>query len=363
VSASELPDFVERDVDLGTRTTLRLPGRAALHAEIRCSTQLAMLAGRQRPRRFVCGAGSNLVLTGDFDGLLLQMAIRGRELIGEDDQAWYVRAGAGENWHQLVLWTLAQGWPGLENLALIPGTVGAAPIQNIGAYGLEVGERLHALEAIDMLTGRALRLDRGDCHFAYRDSIFKQQGWHLNGQRVITRVTFRLPKAWQPLLGYGDLAAALDEQRSNDARGSRSGHPDCHPGHPGHTTPRQIAAAVIRVRSRKLPDPTTLPNAGSFFHNPVVSSSFAEELARAHPDLPRYPQPDGRVKLAAAWLIERSGWKGRNLGRVGMYERQALVLVNRGGARGAEVLALAHAVQADVRERFGVELLPEPVFL
>ena len=364
-----LPDFVARDVDLGTRTTLRLPGRAALHAEIRSSTQLAMLAGNHQRRRFILGAGSNLVLTGDFDGLLLQMAIRGRELIGEDDDAWYVRAGAGENWHQLVLWTLAQGWPGLENLALIPGTVGAAPIQNIGAYGLEVGERLHALEAIDMGTGRALRLAHADCRFAYRDSVFKQEGWHLDGQRVITRVTFRLPKAWQPLLGYRDLAAELEERRSSDANDSPNTRPDSHPdGHPqgqadSQATPRQIAAAVIRVRSRKLPDPATLPNAGSFFHNPVVSASLAEHLAIAHPDLPRYPQPDGRVKLAAGWLIERSGWKGRDLGRVGMYEKQALVLVNRGAARGAEVLALAHAVQADVRERFAVELLPEPVFL
>ena len=364
MSAQGLPDFVERDVDLGTRTTLRLPGRAALHAEISSIAQLAMLAGKQRPRRFVLGAGSNLVLTGDFAGLLLQMAIRGRELIGEDDEAWYIRAGAGENWHQLVLWTLAQGWPGLENLALIPGTVGAAPIQNIGAYGLEVGARLHALEAIDLATGRMLRLAHADCRFAYRDSIFKQEGWHLNGQRVITRVTFRLPKAWQPLLGYSDLAAELEEPRSGEARDSRSSHRSTHPdGYPGQPTPRHIAEAVIRIRSRKLPDPTTLPNAGSFFHNPVVSSSIAEELTLAHPDLPRYPQPDGRVKLAAGWLIERSGWKGRDLGRVGMYEKQALVLVNRGGARGAEVMALAHAVQADVRARFGVELLPEPVFL
>ncbi|WP_291983491.1 UDP-N-acetylmuramate dehydrogenase [Candidatus Accumulibacter sp. ACC005] len=338
-----------RDVDLGARTTLRLPGRAAFFAEIDASAQLAALAGNHRRRRFVLGAGSNLVLTGDFDGLLLHMAIRGRQLIGEDDDAWYLRVGAGENWHQLVLWTLARGWPGLENLALIPGTVGAAPIQNIGAYGLEVGEHLHAVEAIDMVTGRALRLDRDDCRLAYRDSVFKQEGWHLSGQRVITRVTFRLPKAWQPLLAYRDLAAEIERQQVSNP--------------PAACTPGQIAAAVIRVRSRKLPDPATLPNAGSFFHNPVVSASVAASLAIAHPDLPRYPQQDGRVKLAAGWLIEHSGWKGRDLGRAGMYAKQALVLVNHGGARGADVLALAQAVQAAVRERFAVELVPEPVFL
>ena len=357
MSGAALPDFVERAADLSRRTTLGLPGRAAWYAEIRSVEQLAMLAGDSRQRRFVLGAGSNLVLTGDFDGLVLRMAIRGRELIGEDDDAWYVRAGAGEDWHRLVLWTLAQGWPGLENLALIPGTVGAAPIQNIGAYGLEVADRFHSLDAVDMSTGNMLQLDRGACRFGYRDSVFKQQGWHLNGQRVITRVTFRLPKNWQPLTGYAELAAELDRMpRSGADTGPGSGPAFVH-------TPRQIADAVIAVRSRKLPDPAQIPNAGSFFHNPLVSATVAEQLAVTHPQLPRYPQADGCVKLAAAWLIEHSGWKGRNLGRVGMYEKQALVLVNRGAAVGAEVIALARAVEADVHERFGVELIPEPVFL
>ena len=345
MQGGQLPEFVHRGVDLMTRTPLALPGVAAWHAEISSVEQLAQLAGRVTPRRFVLGAGSNVVLGGDFDGLLLQMAIRGRELIGEDDHAWYVRAGAGENWHQLVLWTLAQGWPGLENLALIPGTVGAAPIQNIGAYGLEVADRFLSLEACDMPSGSLLRLDRAACRFAYRDSVFKQQGWHLDARRVITRVTLRLPKAWQALTGYADLAAEIERRQI------------------AQPTAQQIAAAVIAVRRRKLPDPEVLPNAGSFFHNPLVDAAFGQRLAAAYPGLPCYAQPDGRVKLAAGWLIEQSGWKGRNLGRVGMYEKQALVLVNRGGAHGGEVRALARAVQADVRERFGVELTPEPVFL
>lgn len=346
MSDGQLADLVTRDVDLSTRTTLALPGRAAFYAEISSPAQLAQVAGScSWARRFVLGAGSNLVLTGDFDGLLLHMAIGGRQLIGEDDDAWYVRAGAGESWHRLVEWTLAQGWPGLENLALIPGTVGAAPIQNIGAYGLELADRFLSLEACDLLTGKIRRLDRAACRFAYRDSIFRQQGWHLDARMIITRVTLRLPKSWQALTGYGELAAELDRQRI--------AHPDA----------RQIAAAVIAVRTRKLPDPAVLPNAGSFFHNPVVDALLAEQLARAHPQLPRYPQADGRVKLAAGWLIEQSGWKGRNLGRVGMYEKQALVLVNRGGAPGNEVVTLARAVQADVRRRFAVELTPEPVFL
>jgi UDP-N-acetylmuramate dehydrogenase len=345
VTGVQLPEFVRRDVDLVSRTTLALPGKAAFWAEISNVDQLRRVVGSSALRRFVLGSGSNLVFSGDFDGLLLHMAIGGRELIGEDDDAWYVRAGAGENWHQLVSWTLEQGWPGLENLALIPGTVGAAPIQNIGAYGLEVADRFLSLEALDMQSGRLLRLDRGACRFAYRDSVFKQQGWHLDACRVITRVTFRLPKAWQPLTAYADVAAELDRQ------------------HTTHPTAQQIAATVIAIRRRKLPDPTVMPNAGSFFHNPLVDAAVGDRLRRTHPDLPCYPQPDGRVKLAAGWLIEHSGWKGRDLGRVGMYENQALVLVNRGGARGAEVMALARAVQADVRARFGVELTPEPVIL
>jgi UDP-N-acetylmuramate dehydrogenase len=342
---AQLPEFVQRDVELASRTTLALPGKAAFWAEISNVDQLRQVVGSSALRRFVLGSGSNLVFSGDFDGLLLHMAIGGRELIGEDGDAWYVRAGAGENWHQLVSWTLEQGWPGLENLALIPGTVGAAPIQNIGAYGLEIADRFLSLEALDMQSGRLLRMDRIACRFAYRDSVFKQQGWHLDAGRVITRVTFRLPKVWRALTAYAELAAELDRQQA--ARPSA----------------RQIAAAVIAVRRRKLPDPTDVPNAGSFFHNPLVDGVVAERLRHTHPDLPCYPQPDGRVKLAAAWLIDQSGWKGRDLGRVGMYEKQALVLVNRGGARGAEVIALARAVQADVRARFGVELTPEPVIL
>ena len=343
--AQPLPDFVRADVDLAGLTTLALPGRATHLAEISSVRQLAQLAGRQSTRRFVLGGGSNVVLSGAFDGLLLQMALAGRKLLGEDAEAWYVRAGAGESWHQLVLWTLARGWPGLENLALIPGTVGAAPIQNIGAYGLELADRFHSLEAFDMERGGLLQLDRAACRFAYRDSVFKQHGWHLDASRVVTSVTFRLPKDWQPLVGYVDLAAELDRRRI--------ARPDA----------RQIADAVIAVRRRKLPDPAVVPNAGSFFQNPLVSAELGERLRRGCPDLPCHVQPDGRIKIAAGWLIEQAGWKGRNLGRVGMYEKQALVLVNRGSALGSEVMPLARAVQDAVRQRFAIELTPEPVIL
>ena len=345
---ADLPDFVEREANLVKRNTLALPAHAALYARITAAEQLVALAAFYAPgdcRFFVLGGGSNLVLSGDFDGLVLDMAIAGRSLVGEDSEAWYVRAGAGENWHDFVQWTLAQGWPGLENLSLIPGTVGAAPIQNIGAYGLEAGDRFHALTAFDMQTGESVRFDADACRFGYRDSVFKQEGWHLDGRYVITDVTFRLPKKWQPLTGYADVAAELSSQ--------------------GITVPTaiQIANAIVAIRQRKLPDPALVPNTGSFFHNPVVDAATAERLLVAHPNLPHYPQADACVKLAAGWLIDQAGWKGKDIGPVGMYEKQALVLVNRGGATGADVTALMQAVQRDVQEKFGVPLTPEPVFL
>ena len=345
MSGKKLPDFVERDVDLASRNTLALPGRAAFYAEVRTADQLAQLAGKIPDRCFILGGGSNLLLGGDYDGLVLRMAIAGRELVGEDANAWYVRAGAGENWNEFVAWTLAQGWPGLENLALIPGTVGAAPVQNIGAYGVEVGERIESLTAIDTRSGETVRYDRDACRFGYRDSVFKQSGDHLSGRLAITSVTFRLPKSWQAITRYGEVDAEL-AARSID-------QPDA----------RHIFDAIVAIRRRKLPDPAQLPNAGSFFHNPRVDAATAQRLLAAHPGLPCYAQPDGTSKLAAGWLIERAGWKGRDLGPVGMYEKQALVLVNRGGATGDDVVALMRAVQRDVRERFGVDLTPEPVQL
>jgi len=332
------------DVDLRPFNTLALPGRAARYQKIATPEQLTAAELQNQPR-FVLGGGSNLVLSGDFAGLVLHMAIPGRRLIEEDGEAWYVEAGAGENWHDFVQWTLAQGWPGLENLSLIPGTVGAAPIQNIGAYGLEVGELLHGVSAWDFEKREFFTVDRSACRFAYRDSLFKQQGWHLDGRVVVTSVVFRLPKAWQANVRYADLAQELAAREISAP------------------TPRDVAEAVVAVRRRKLPDPAVTPNAGSFFHNPVVDAATAAMLKAAHPALPCYPQTDGRVKLAAGWLIEQAGWKGRNLGPVGMYEKQALVLVNRGGATGADVRRTMAAVQAEVKSRFGVMLTPEPVFL
>jgi UDP-N-acetylmuramate dehydrogenase len=347
-----LPDFVQTHVDLTARNTLALAARAEFFAAITHPAQLAALAAHPdlvKQRRFVLGGGSNLVLTGDFSGLMIHLATQGKECVGEDARYRYVRAAAGENWHEFVQWTLAQGWPGLENLSLIPGTVGAAPVQNIGAYGLEAGECIDHLDATDLETGKSIRFDAADCAFGYRESLFKREGWHLCGRYAITQVVFRLPKHWRARMAYGDVAAALAESGI------------------AVPTPEEMAAAIIALRRKKLPDPAQLPNAGSFFQNPVVSAEFAAALASAHPQLPRYRQADGQVKLAAGWLIEETGWKGRNLGPVGMYEHQALVLVNRGDLRGnatgRDVQLLSRAVREAVLARFGVNLVPEPVFL
>jgi UDP-N-acetylmuramate dehydrogenase len=340
-----LSDFARRDVALDRLNTFGLPARAAWFATVTAPEALAawvQAPGWRELRRFMLGGGSNVLLTGDFEGLVLHVRIPGRERVAEDSEAWMIRAGAGENWHDLVRWTLDQGWPGLENLALIPGTVGAAPIQNIGAYGLELAERFQQLEAVDLATGATVAFDRAACRFGYRDSAFK----HAAADRyLITAVTLRLPKRWRPVTRYADVARELD------ARGM------------ARPTAREIAEAVIAIRSRKLPDPARVGNAGSFFKNPRVDAATFAALVARHPDLPHYPQSDGAVKLAAGWLIERCGWKGRTLGPAGVYENQALVLVNRGGARGTDVLRLARAIQASVRTAFGVELEPEPVIL
>lgn len=334
----------QQNVDLTPFNTLALPGQAARYQKITAPGQLTESA-LANEKRFVLGGGSNLVLDGDFPGLVLHMAIPGKRLVKEDADDWYIEAGAGENWHDFVQWTLQQGCPGLENLSLIPGTVGAAPIQNIGAYGLEVCERLQNVTAWDFAKREFITLDAAQCRFAYRDSLFKQQGWHLSGRMAITSVVFRLPKAWVANTRYADVTNELSARQVTAP------------------TPQEVANAIVAVRQRKLPDPASIPNAGSFFHNPVVDAVRARELTAAWPSLPNYPQPDGRVKLAAGWLIEQAGWKGKDLGPVGMYEKQALVLINRGGATGADVRRTMAAVQADVQARFGIPLTPEPVFL
>jgi UDP-N-acetylmuramate dehydrogenase len=292
--------------------------------------------------RLVLGGGSNVLLTRDFPGLVLHMRNSGIEVVSSDADFTYVRAAAGENWHRLVLWTLQQGLGGLENLSLIPGSVGAAPIQNIGAYGIEIKDRLHSLTMYDFIDDRVLTLDNADCAFGYRDSIFKHA---LRHRAVVLDVTFALPRHWQPRAAYADLAKALAASGLSDP------------------TPADISGLVIAIRSAKLPDPAVIGNAGSFFKNPIVTAQQQDDLRRRFPALVTYPQPDGGFKLAAGWLIDQCGWKGKSMGAAGVYPQQALVLVNRGGASGADIAALAAAIQADVLARYGVRLEPEPVFV
>ena len=301
-----------------------------------------------RAPKLVLGGGSNLVLTRDPDAVVLRVAVPGRRLLAEHDDAWIVEFGAGETWHDAVAWTLDQGLPGLENLALIPGTVGAAPVQNIGAYGVEVQDRFESLDAVDLTTGQAFTLDAAQCAFGYRDSIFKHassgpNGLGLAGKALILRVRFALPKPWKAVLGY------LDLERKRTETGIEA------------PSARQIFDWVCAIRRAKLPDPAVIGNAGSFFKNPTVTPEQCADIIARDPKLVHYPMPDGSVKLAAGWLIDACGWKGKSVGQAGVYEKQALVLVNRGGATGGQVMTLARAIQTSVYERFGIRLEPEPV--
>jgi UDP-N-acetylmuramate dehydrogenase len=293
-----------------------------------------------RAPKFILGGGSNIVLTRDLPQVVLKVEVRGMKLVEERADAWIVEAGAGENWHDFVAWTLDQGLPGLENLALIPGTVGAAPVQNIGAYGLELAERFESLDAVDLVTGRSVTLGPSMCAFGYRDSVFKRS---LAGRSVITRVRFRLPRPWAPVLGYLDLERKRTES--------------------GITAPdaRQVFDWVVTIRRAKLPDPMQIGNAGSFFKNPLVTNEQCRDIIGRDPEVVHYPMADGRVKLAAAWMIDSCGWKGKSVGKAGVYEKQALVLVNRGGASGSEVMTLARAIQESVYGKFGIRLELEPV--
>ncbi len=335
---------VEFDVDLSALNTFGLRARAARLVRLRSADQLAAVIAEpdwaSRPR-LVLGGGSNVVLCGDFAGTVLKVEIKGRRLVREEAAAWIVEAAGGESWHDFVCWTLAQGWPGLENLSLIPGTVGAAPIQNIGAYGLELAERFESLDAFDLHSGARQTFDVQGCAFGYRDSVFKRNP----GRWLVTAVRFRLPRPWQARLAYAELV------REVQAAGVSS------------PAALDISDAVCAIRRRKLPDLAEIGNAGSFFKNPVVDAAHCARLLASHPAMPHYPQADGSEKLAAGWLIEQAGWKGRDLGAVGSYERQALVLVNRGGATGADLIRLAQAIMVDVEGRFGVRLEPEPVLV
>lgn len=332
---------VQTNVSLKPFNTFGVDVRARLFAEAHSDDDVRQALDYSREHGvplLVIGGGSNLLLTGDIDALVLRMSSRGIRLVHEDCSHAVVEAEAGEPWHPFVLDMLARGLAGLENLSLIPGTVGAAPMQNIGAYGVEIKDVFQSLTALDRQTGQVREFSLEECAFGYRDSVFK----HEVGRWLILRVRFCLSYSAHLHLGYGPVQQRLDELGIKQP------------------TPMDVSRAICSIRSEKLPDPATLGNAGSFFKNPLVPAELVSHLKLAHPGLISYPQADGRAKLAAGWLIEQAGWKGFRDGDAGVHRLQSLVLVNYGSASGSDLLGLARRIQADIAERFGVELEMEP---
>ena len=355
--------LVEKNVPLQPFNTFHIVAKAQTLVRIASEADvLALLANPEyavQPK-FVLGGGSNVVLTGDVKPVVLKVEIPGRKLVGQTSRHFIVEAGAGEGWHDFVAWTLAQGYPGLENMALIPGTVGASPVQNVGAYGVELQDRFESLDAIDLQTGKLFTLNAAQCAFGYRDSVFKHgaavpvgphQVLGLKDRALILRVRVALPKVWKPVLGYADIEKQMVEHQCPQP------------------TAQQLFDWVCAIRRAKLPDPAVIGNAGSFFKNPTVTPEQCADIIARDPKVVHYLLADGAIKLAAGWLIDSCGWRGKSVGQAGVYEKQALVLVNRGagsdgnGATGGEVMTLARAIQTSVYERFGILLEPEPVVL
>jgi len=299
---------------------------------------LARMSADELQPLLIIGRGSNLLLTGDFPGTVVRSAVMGMELVGQQGSDVLLRCGSGELWDAVVRRSIDMGLYGMENLSLIPGDVGATAVQNIGAYGVEASHIIYSVEAVEMATGRRVQLPAAACGYAYRQSRFKGE-W--KNRYLITHVTYRLSRHFRPRLDYGNLRSVADS---------------CH----GRSlSALDVRNAVISIRRQKLPDPDVEGNAGSFFMNPVVERSRYDALLNRYPDMPCYPVSDSHVKIPAGWLIDRAGWKGRCMGPAAVHDRQALVLVNRGGASGQDILRLCRAIQQDVWNRYGIELQPE----
>jgi UDP-N-acetylmuramate dehydrogenase len=331
---------IDHDIDLGPLTTFGCSAKAEYATTVASIDDVAEAVAFAKSKGLairILGGGSNVLLTGNVQGLVIVNKIHQRaECI--DGRSVHVRFGSGEVWHDAVTWTVEQGWSGMENLALIPGTVGAAPMQNIGAYGVEQASIFEELEAFDIGSGDIRKFTASDCAFGYRVSVFKRE---LRDQLMITSVTYRLSLDEQPITSYRDVQEELGAMNIETP------------------TTHDIYTAVVRVRSRKLPDPRVIGNAGSFFMNPVISADQAHELQQLYPAMPVYPQTDGTVKVAAGWLIEQCGWKGARVGACGVHDRQALVLVNHSGANGAEILDLSANIQKSVLDTFNIALVRE----
>lgn len=333
---------ISENVSLKPLNTFNIEARASLMVDCQSEEdvrQLPPIVGGGM-RLFVLGGGSNVLFLNDFEGAIIRPLIGGIEVVEDDGEHAKVRVGAGVVWDDFVAWSVDHGLYGAENLSGIPGNAGASPVQNIGAYGVEAKDVIDCVRGVRLSSGEPFELRGGECSFGYRDSIFKRG---LRGDVVITRVVFRLSRVFRPRVEYGALRSAVEAL--------------------GGISAANVRKAVVATRDSKLPDPKRLGNAGSFFKNPVVDAGVADSIAASRPDMPRYALADGRVKIPAGWLIEQSGWKGRSLGNAAVHDRQALVLVNKGGATAAEVVRLCEAVRADVKSIFGIELSPEVNFV
>jgi UDP-N-acetylmuramate dehydrogenase len=337
--------IVQKNVQLKPFNTFGIEAKAKFFAEISSVEELQeILQGTdyQSVERLVLGGGSNLLLTKDFDGLVIKMAIKGFEVVKENDENIWIKSGAGVVWHDLVMHCVNQNYAGMENLSLIPGTVGAAPMQNIGAYGIEIKEVFEELEALEIATGQTKIFDKQTCNFGYRESIFKHEA---KGKFIILNVTFKLNKKPSFHIEYGAIKDTLSEMQVNDL------------------TIKAISDAVIHIRQSKLPNPAEIGNAGSFFKNPEISKEQFEALKAQFPSIPSYPVNENTIKVPAGWLIEQAGWKGQRFGNVGVHAKQALVLVNYGGGKGDEIKDLSKKIQASIDEKFGIRLSAEVNFV
>jgi len=320
--------------------TFGIAAKAKHFCEINSISDLKdALSMDEYPKKFILSGGSNMLLTKDIDSLVLHINLKGKEIISEDDNAVVIKVMAGENWHEMVLWTLEQNYGGLENMSLIPGNTGTAPIQNIGAYGVELKDTFVSCEAIAISSLELKTFTKEDCQFGYRDSFFKKEG---KGKYIIVSVNFRLSKQNHTLnTSYGAIETELEKNDINAP------------------TIKDISNAVVTIRQSKLPDPNILGNSGSFFKNPVISKTEFEEFSLKHPEAPFYKVSDESYKVPAGWLIEQCGYKGKRFGDAGVHKNQALVLVNYDNATGKEILDLAHRIIASVYEKFGIAITPE----
>ncbi len=333
--------LLKENVSLAPFNTFGFDAEARFLTEVNSAEEIQQIIldpQWQQKQLLILGGGSNILLTGPQDKLVIRIVSKGIELVKEDHDFYYLEVQAGEIWDDFVLYCVQHQYGGVENLSLIPGTVGAAPMQNIGAYGAEIRQVFDHLKAVDRLSGELVRFSAEECRFGYRESVFKTT---LKDKYIIASVTFRLSKKHQPSIEYGDIRRTLAEMGIHE--------PDM----------KAVREAVMAIRRSKLPDPAQIGNSGSFFKNPVISADQYTQLKEEFPEIPGYPAGEGQVKVAAGWIIEKAGWKGYREGNVGVHDRQALVLVHFGNGHGKEVLALSDKIRKSVWDKFGIELTPE----